>query len=113
MSEVEPRLVVERYVAEVLGGSDPASAAELIANPALRRHADSFRAAFPDARVETRQVLTEGDLVAVHLTGHGRHLGVSKVVRLPAASGRRLARRSTAPTAAGSRTAGSTGTGLR
>jgi predicted ester cyclase len=76
MSEVEPRLVVERYVAEVLGGGSPARAAELIANPALRRHADSFRAAFPDARVEARQVLTEGDLVAVHLTGHGTHLGV-------------------------------------
>lgn len=76
MSEVEPTLVVERYLTEVLSGSNPAGAGELIASAALRQHADSFRSAFPDARVAARRLLAQGDLVAVHLTGHGTHAGV-------------------------------------
>jgi len=76
MGAVEPKVVVERYLAEVLNGADPASAAELIASEELRRRVDRFGAAFPDARTTTRQLLADGDLVAVSLTGHGTHLGV-------------------------------------
>lgn len=76
MVEVEPRVVVERYLAEVLNGANPSSAAELIASPELRQRVDSFGVAFPDARTKTLHLLSDGDLVAVHLTGSGTHLGI-------------------------------------
>ena len=62
----EPRQVVERYLA----GDD-----ELLAAEPLRQRAGAFRSAFPDARVTAEQMLEAGDLVAVHLTGRGTHLG--------------------------------------
>jgi predicted ester cyclase len=75
MAQVEPKLVVERYVAEVLNGAVPDSAAELIANDTLRKRVDGFRSAFPDAQVSTARVLAQGNLVAVHLAGSGTHRG--------------------------------------
>jgi steroid delta-isomerase-like uncharacterized protein len=75
MSEVEPRQVIERYVAEVLSGANPAGAEELIADATQRRRLDAFRAAFPDARVSVERIVEDGDLVAVHLTGGGTHIG--------------------------------------
>lgn len=76
MNGVNPRLVVERYLAEVLNGANPESAAELLANEMVGERAASFQAAFPDVRVRTHHLLAEGDLVAVHLTGRGTHLGL-------------------------------------
>jgi predicted ester cyclase len=63
---VRPRQVVERYLA---GDED------LLANETLRQRDEAFRSAFPDAQVTAGQVLAQGDLVAVHLTGGGTHLG--------------------------------------
>jgi predicted ester cyclase len=76
MGQAEPRAVVERYVAEVLDGARPSSAAELIANETLRQRAHNFHASFPDGRATTHRVLERDGLVAVHLTGHGTHLGM-------------------------------------
>jgi predicted ester cyclase len=76
MSEAEPKLVVERFLSEVLNDANPNSAVDLIANETFRRRNDRFRAAFPDARVSTNRLLEEGNLVAVHLTGRGTHLGI-------------------------------------
>ena len=72
----EPTVVVERYLAEVLNGTDPSSAAELIASETLRQRVHSFRAAFPDGGVTTHCVLERDGLVAVHVIGHGTHLGI-------------------------------------
>lgn len=68
--------VVERYLAEVLSGSNPGGADELIANETLGQRVASFRVAFPDVEVTTHELLAEEDLVAVHLTGHGTHQGL-------------------------------------
>jgi len=76
MSEGEPKVVVERFLSEVLNEANPESAVDLIANETFLRHNDRFRVAFPDARVTTNRVLEEGNLVAVHLTGRGTHLGI-------------------------------------
>lgn len=76
MSEARPKQVVERYLAGVLNGTDPGSAAALIANETLRRRVERFRAAFPDLRVGTRTVVEDREHVALHLAGHGTHLGV-------------------------------------
>jgi predicted ester cyclase len=76
MNGVEPKLVVERYLAEVLNGANPGSAPELIANEMFGEVVASFQTAFPDVQVRTHHVLAEGDLVAVHLTGRGTHLGL-------------------------------------
>ncbi len=74
MGEAEPRVVVERYLAEVLNGADTASAAELIASERLLQSTAIFRAAFPDVRVTTQLMLERDGLVAVHLGGRGTHL---------------------------------------
>lgn len=76
MRVLEPRRVVERYVAEVLNGADPPSAAELIANETLGQRVAGFRVAFPDVQVKTETMLAEGELVAVHMTGRGIHQGI-------------------------------------
>ncbi len=76
MSDMDPKRVVERYLAEVLNGASPASAAEVIADETVRQRVASFRAAFPDLRVTTHHLLAEGELVAVHLTGSGTHEGL-------------------------------------
>jgi steroid delta-isomerase-like uncharacterized protein len=75
MSVNEPRLVVERYLTEVLNGGKPDGAAELIADDTLRRRVAAFRRAFPDVRATTERVLAEGSLVAVHLSSRGTHIG--------------------------------------
>jgi predicted ester cyclase len=66
MGQSEPRQVVERY----LEGDE-----DLLADVTLRKRAEAFRSAFPDARVTAEQVLADKDLVCVHLTGSGTHLG--------------------------------------
>lgn len=76
MGEAEPRVVVERYLAEVLNGAEPANAAELIASERLLQSTATFRAAFPDVRVTTQLMLECDSLVAVHLSGRGTHLGM-------------------------------------
>jgi predicted ester cyclase len=76
MGEAEAGVVVERYLAEVLNGGEPASAAELIASERLRQSTATFRAAFPDAGVTTQLMLQRDGLVAVHLSGRGTQLGM-------------------------------------
>lgn len=66
MGQSEPRRVVERYLA---------GDGELLADESLRQRDEAFRSAFPDARLTAELILTEGDLIAVHLTGRGTHLG--------------------------------------
>jgi predicted ester cyclase len=61
-----PTEIVQRYLA----GDE-----ELLADETLRQRAEAFRSAFPDAQSSAQQVIAEGDLVAVHLTGRGTHLG--------------------------------------
>jgi predicted ester cyclase len=61
-----PTQVVRRYLA----GEE-----ELLADETLRQRDEAFRSAFPDAESTAMQVMAEGDLVAVHLTSRGTHLG--------------------------------------
>ena len=72
----DARRVVEAYVAEVLNHGDADAAARLVADEALRQRVAAFRAAFPDFRVSTKELLAEGSLVAGHFTGGGTHRGV-------------------------------------
>jgi predicted ester cyclase len=61
-----PAQIVQQYLA----GEE-----ELLADETLRQRDEAFRSAFPDAESTAIQVIAEGDLVAVHLTGRGTHLG--------------------------------------
>ena len=61
-----PAQIVQRYLA---------GDGELLADETLRQRDEAFRSAFPDAESTAMQVMAEGDLVAVHLTGRGTHLG--------------------------------------
>jgi predicted ester cyclase len=65
----DPKSVVERFLV------DP-RATDLIAGGPLHQRERRFREAFPDASVQVEQILSEGDLVAVHLRGRGTHLGI-------------------------------------
>jgi steroid delta-isomerase-like uncharacterized protein len=76
MSGVEPKRVVERYLAEVLNGANPRSAAELIGNETFRQRVANFRTAFPDVQVRIDHLFAEGEQVGVHLTGRGTHQGL-------------------------------------
>lgn len=76
MCEAEPKRVVERYLVEVLNGANPGSAAELISNGPVLERVAGFRSAFPDLSVDTRVVLAEGGLVAIHVVGRGTHEGL-------------------------------------
>ena len=68
--------VVEAYIAEVLNRGDMDAAEMLVGDETLRQRVAAFRAAFPDLRVTTHELLAEGDLVAGHFTGGGTHRGV-------------------------------------
>ena len=73
---MEPRMVVERYVADVLNGANPAAADDLVSNDELALRIVRLREAFPDLQTEPRVVFAQGELVAVHLAGRGTHVGV-------------------------------------
>lgn len=73
---MNPKDVVERYLADVLNGADLDSADELIASEELRQRVDGLRIAFPDLEVETRVFLAEEDLVAGHFVARGTHRGL-------------------------------------
>jgi steroid delta-isomerase-like uncharacterized protein len=66
---------VERYLEEVLNGHDLVALDELVADETLKQRVRLFLEAFPDLKVDTNLVVTEGDLVAVNLTGRGTHEG--------------------------------------
>lgn len=70
---MEPKAVVERYIAEVLNRRRPESATELISDEPFRQRVEAFVRAFPDLEVTTEVLLAEGELVAAHLTGRGTH----------------------------------------
>lgn len=71
----EPRDVVERFLADVVSGSRPTSAPELVGSQPLRRRIEALRMAFPDLRVRTVRTVVQGSLVAVHLVATGTHEG--------------------------------------
>jgi predicted ester cyclase len=73
---IEPKAVVERYLAEVLNGARPETARELISDESFRQRVVGFRNAFPDVAVTTALLLAEGDLVAGHFRGRGTHEGL-------------------------------------
>jgi len=68
--------VVERYYREVVNRGDARAARKLVSDEAVLGELDAFRRAFPDAAIHTDLLLEAGDLVAVHLRGHGTHLGI-------------------------------------
>ena len=67
--------VVSRFLIDVLTGGDLVALEELVSNQELRRRVVSFRQAFPDLAIRSRLLISEGDLVAVHITGRGTHRG--------------------------------------
>lgn len=76
MPRSDAELVVERYLAEVLNGADRGAADRLVGNESLKQRVAALRAAFPDLRVETQQLLADGDLAAAHLVGRATHAGL-------------------------------------
>jgi predicted ester cyclase len=66
-------MVVERFLGEVMNGHDLAALEELVADDTLKQRVRLFLAAFPDLEVETKLIVSDGDLVAVNLTGRGTH----------------------------------------
>jgi predicted ester cyclase len=68
-----PAEVVRRYLDEVLAGGDMAALEELVSNEEFRRRVVGFRRAFPHLRITTQLLISEGDLVAVHINGRGTH----------------------------------------
>lgn len=62
-----PRIVVERYLDEVVNGRNLAAIDELISDHTLKQRVAAFRSAFPDVAVATKEVLVDEARVAVHL----------------------------------------------
>ena len=70
------KAVVERYLTEVLGGSNAADLGELVSEDELRRRTETMLSGFPDLVVDVTALLAERDLVAAHFTARGTHLGL-------------------------------------
>ncbi len=71
-----PAEVVRRYLDEVLGEGDMGALEELVSNEEFARRVVGFRQAFPDLSIKTELLISEGDLVAVHVIGRGTHRSV-------------------------------------
>ena len=76
ISATTPAVVVRRYLGEALTGGRAQALEALVSGADLRRRATSFRRAFPDLVVTVQQLIADGDMVGVHVTGRGTHLGV-------------------------------------
>ena len=83
--ETDPRLVVERYLHDVLAGAGPASPEDLISNETLRQKVRAFRRSFGDVEITPHVIVATGDYAAVHFSARGTHRGTFQGVR---ASGR-------------------------
>lgn len=70
-----PRDVVERFLGELMNGSRPESAPDLLRNEPLLQRVSAFRAAFADLQVRVVQLVEDDRLVAVHLLATGTHTG--------------------------------------
>ena len=74
-----PKRTVRRVVDEIIGGGDLSLIDELFTErmaPRARRWFAPFRASFPDVRMETVQLVAEGDTVVGRFRCSGTHLGV-------------------------------------
>ena len=72
------RAVVDRYLTEVLGGSDSTSVdvEELVSDEELAARTETMRSGFPDLEVDVTALVAENDLVAAHFHAQGTHLGL-------------------------------------
>lgn len=70
-----PAEIVRRYLSDVLGAGDLSALEDLVSDGDLRSRVLSFRRAFPDLAITSGLFLSEGDLVAVHITARGTHRG--------------------------------------
>jgi steroid delta-isomerase-like uncharacterized protein len=73
---MEPREVIEQYIADVLNDDVPGAAEALISDESFRLRVVRLREAFPDLEVTPDVLLAEGDLVAAHFTARGTHHGL-------------------------------------
>ena len=73
---MNPRSVIDRYVAEVLTAGRVGAADELVASSELKQRSARLRRAFPDLDVRTIVLLADDDLVAGHFRARGTHLGL-------------------------------------
>jgi predicted ester cyclase len=79
MEPPDPKPIVRKVVDEVLAAGDLALIDELFTErmaPKARRWFAPFRAAFPDVRMDTVQLVAEGDTVVGRFRCSGTHLGV-------------------------------------
>ena len=78
MSATEAKRVVQRWVDAAVNGGDLDAAAELCTPRAARRMrawVAPFREAFPDVRMDTVELVAEGDTVAGRFLCSASHLG--------------------------------------
>ena len=69
------RTIAERFLDEIMNGTQPGSTPDLVHSEPLRRRVAMLRTAFPDLQVRVVRILAEGPLVAIHLIATGTHLG--------------------------------------
>lgn len=76
MSPEQNKAFVLGYL-EALSGKEKTAAVidRFVADPALREHIERSEAAFPRYRMESEDLIAEGDRVVVRFTGRVRHMG--------------------------------------
>lgn len=72
----EARGVVQQYLDRVLVGGEPSMARELVADPGLRRSAAALRSAFPDLSISSVVMISQGEMVGVHIAARATHRGI-------------------------------------
>lgn len=73
---ISNKALVRRLFEDVWNRGDMASAAVILAHPdGVQRYVSEFRTAFPDVHHEVREMITEGNVVAVSWSARATHRG--------------------------------------
>lgn len=79
--EPNTRVVIERFLHDVLGGTGENAVDALVADASLRQALVSYRRAFGPLEVTPHIVVVAGEYAAAHVSVRGTHRGIFQGVR--------------------------------
>lgn len=74
--ESDTRAVIERFLHDVLGGTNSNAVDGLVADVSLRQSLAAYRRAFGQLEVTPHVIIVAGDYAAAHVSVRGTHCGI-------------------------------------